>query len=64
MTPSFLHRKKPTKQQETNQAAQHAAAKVSAQIAEPVLHVARWAMLVALAAFLLAATALGVALRR
>lgn len=60
----LLYRKRATAQQQANRAAQHVAASVSSQIAEPVLHVARWAMIVALAAFVLAGVALGVAVLR
>lgn len=59
----LLHRKR-TKAQQANQAAMQAASSVSLQIAEPVLHTARWAMIVALAAFVLACIALGVAVFR
>ncbi len=59
----ILHRSRTrTKQQQVNQSASQTAAAVSSQIAEPVLHVARWAMLVALAALFLAVIGLGLSL--
>lgn len=58
---TFLHRKA-TKQQEALQAASNVARSTSAQITEPVLHVSRWAMIVALTSFVVGCLALGFAL--
>lgn len=61
----LMHRKKLTRdeqQKQTLAASANVARSTSAQITEPVLHVARWAMIVALVSFLVGCTALGFAL--